>query len=208
MNRFLIVFLVVLGIGVCGDGWAVSKAPREVGGFVLGKAISDFADVVDMDTALPIRYQEYLTEVEIRDQPGFKSGLIAYGTCASPGRIVRIKLKYADSSKKFYEALLNRMISRYGEPDEWRGDPFHVVLAWKWAFVGPDGKRISMILQHNTLDMEQKMGNSIKLTCSTLLEEEQACFKKRFPDRHRHPGTAEGRGKGLGRASWDRFVPQ
>ncbi len=76
---------------------------------------------VIMDTALPVRYAENIEEVEIKFTRGFKSGLIAYGTCARPGNIVRIKLKYGDSSKQFYKDLLKRFKKRFGEPDEYRG---------------------------------------------------------------------------------------
>ena len=87
-------FFIVAGI-------AFAEAPHQVGGFVLNQNIKKFEDRVIMDTALPVRHAENIEEVEIKFTQGFKSGLIAYGTCARPGNIVRIKLKYADSSKKF-----------------------------------------------------------------------------------------------------------
>ena len=59
-----------------------------------------------METALPVRYYESFQEVEIKPVEGFKSGLIGYGTCQKPGLIVRIKLKYEDSSKSFFKKLL------------------------------------------------------------------------------------------------------
>ena len=83
-------------------GMTLAETPNQVGGFVLDQDIKKFEDRVIMDTALPVRYAENIEEVEIKFTQGFKSGLIAYGTCARPGHIVRIKLKYADSSKKFY----------------------------------------------------------------------------------------------------------
>ena len=87
-------------------GITLAGAPHEVGGFVLDRNIEIYKDRVIMDTALPVRYAENMEEVEIKFTDGFKSGLIAYGTCARPGHIVRIKLKYADSSKDFYKDLL------------------------------------------------------------------------------------------------------
>ena len=86
------------------------EAPHGVAGFVLGEDIAGVAEQLQMDTALPLRYQEYLEEIEIAPQPGYKSGLIAYGTCANPGRIVQIKLKYRDASRAFYDALIERVL--------------------------------------------------------------------------------------------------
>ena len=123
-----------------------------------------------METSLPIRHMESTREVEIKPIKGFKNGLIAYSTCAAPNRIVRIKLKYSDSSKTFYEKLKKHIDARFGKCDEYRGDPFHIVVAWKWSFIDKDNNKISLILQHNTRDEEEKMGNSIKLTMTNLLE--------------------------------------
>ena len=99
---------------------------------------------------------ENIEEVEIKPITGIKSGLIAYATCTAPGHIVRIKLKYKDASKKFYESLLKRIKKKFGDPDEYRGDPFQVLIGWKWSFVDKDGRRISMTLQHNSMDTEEK----------------------------------------------------
>ncbi len=123
--------------GVC----LAAEAPHQVAVFVLNRDIADFKDYVIMETALPIRYMENIEEVEIRPIEGIKSGLIAYATCTAPGHIVRIKLKYEDSSKDFFENLLKQIKKKYGEPDEYRGDPFHILIAWKWSFIDKDGNR-------------------------------------------------------------------
>ena len=162
--------------GVC-----LAQVPHQVGGFTLGTNIADSKDRVKMETALPIRYNTFLHEVEIKPSEGFKSGLIAYGTCAEPGRIVRIKLKYADSSKQFYEALLKHFKKKFGEPIEYRGDSFQVVIAWKWSFVDKNYNRISLTLMHNSRDEEEKMGNAVKLTVHNFIEKERRCFEKKQP---------------------------
>lgn len=186
----------------------LAQPPQKVGGFVLGGNIADYEDTLEMQTTLPIRYREYLREVEIKKTDGFKSGLIWYGACDSPGRIVRIKLKYAQSSKKFYNKLLERFKDRFGEPAEWRGDPFHVVIAWKWSFVDTDSRRISLILQHNTMDQEEKMGNAVKMTMTDLIEKEQRCYQKKHPG-HRRPGEGrKHRKKGKAPLDWDLFIPR
>ena len=153
--------------------------PHEVGGFVLGEDIASYADKVQMNSALPIRYEPYLVEVETVEDAQFKSGLITMGQCNRPGRILRIKMKYADSTAEYFEQLLNKFKDRFGDPGEWRGDPFHIVKAWKWSFTDEKGDRISLTLQHNVKDQEEKMGNSVKLTLTSQIEKEQQCYEKK-----------------------------
>ncbi len=189
-------------------GISLAQAPHQVAGFTLGRDIAEYTEMVEMDTALPIRHMKYLKEVEIKEMEGFKSGLIWYGTCARPGQIVRIKLKYADSTKKFYTKLLERFKERFGEPGEWRGDAFRVVIAWKWSFTDSENNHISMILQHNTKDEEEKKGNAVKLTVWNLIEEERGCFEKKRPESQREPRKHGHGKKGEGPVNWDRFVPR
>lgn len=187
--RMRLTFLIsapALLLATAFAGVHAADVPREIAGFALGTPISQYESRLRMQTALPIRYRECFEEVEIKETPGFKSGLIAYGTCAKPGHILRIKLKYSDYSKRFYDRLLAEFREKFGEPDKWRGDPFQVLIAWKWGFNDPEIGRISMILQHNTKDEHQKIGNSIKLTAHDMMDEEIACFREnrdRYPDR-------------------------
>lgn len=103
------------------------------------------------------------------------------------------------------DARQGPLVCRFGEPDKWRGDPFHVVVAWKWSFVDKDGNDISLILQHNNRDEEEKMGNSIKLTMWNLMQAEERCFEKQStenlkPDYSRYHENAP--------IDWDRFIPR
>jgi hypothetical protein len=178
MNKLSLYFTVLIPLFFSGVCFA-AEAPHEIAGFVLGKNIDEVKDRLDMSTNLPLRRRESLREVEINKTEGFKSGLITYGTCVDPGQIVRIKLKYAESSKKFYKTLLKRFKKRFGEPSEWRGDPFHIFLDWKWSFTDKDGNRISLHLQHNSKDAEEKIGNAVKLTSRTGLEGEWKCHEEK-----------------------------
>jgi hypothetical protein len=201
------IILTVFGVLLLFSQACLAQAPRQIAGFVLGGNFSDFKEKLRMETVLPIRYREYLKEVEIKPIEGFKSGLVWFGTCNEPNRIVRIKLKYADSSKKFYSKLLERFKQRFGEPDEWRGDPFHVVIAWKWSFIDSNRNPISMILQHNTLDAEEKKGNALKMTLTDLINQEHLCHEKKYPreGQARKKRRKRARGKGV---NWDLFVPR
>ena len=184
-----------------------AQTPSQIGGFMLGGNISDYKDRVKMETAMPIRYASYLTEVETIPMEGFKTGLVTFGNCAVPGQIVRIKLKYENPAKKFYEALLKHYKTRFGEPQEWRGDPFHVLIAWKWSFNDSQNNRISMILQHNTKDEEEKLGNAVKITLTNLLEQERICFEKKYPDSQSEAPRQQAEKK-PGPVNWDRLLPK
>lgn len=196
--NIIICFLMVENVG--------AQAPTEIAGFGLGKNISEYEEMVRMETMLPIRYAEFLKEVEIHNISGYKSGLITYGDCAVPGRILRIKLKYADSSRQFYNDLLDRYRKRFGKPDRWRGDPFHVLVAWKWSFTDKEGNRISMILQHNIEDTTRKLGNAVKLSVLNFEEEEIRCFEKKESEIRVHE-KEQGQKVGA-EQNWDLFIPR
>ena len=200
-------FVLTLSLFMVG-GISYADAPHQIGGFALNQDIKKFEDRVIMDTALPVRYAENFEEVEIKFTRGFKSGLIAYGTCDQPGHIVRIKLKYADSSKKFYQNLLKQFKKRFGEPDEYRGDPFKILEAWKWSFVDRQNHRISLILQHNTKDEEEKMGNSVKLTDTTQMEKDLLCYKNKQLDYRERLRRREWKTVKPEKGGWELFVPR
>ena len=134
--------------------------------------------------------------------------MIAYATCAAPGQIARIKLKYKDSSKAFFEKLIKKIKKKYGEPDQYRGDPFHILISWKWSFVDDDGNRISLTVQHNSMDTEEKMGNAIKLTSSNLIEEDQRCFKTKGLDKRHNLRQKKWKLMTPELTGWDLFMPQ
>ena len=196
------VFLLFIGICFAGD------APHQIAVFKLNTNIAESKDYVIMETALPIRHMENIEEVEIKPIEGIKSGLIAYATCTAPGHIVRIKLKYKDSGKKFYEQLFKRIKKKYGEPDEYRGDPFQIALSWKWSFTDKDNNRISMTLQHNSMDTEEKRGNSIKLTMRNLIEEDMNCYKIKALDQRAKLRQRDWKVMSPGLSGWELYVPR
>jgi hypothetical protein len=177
-----IIFCVLLILSLSGLNSVRADAPHELAGFVLGGYMDDFKDQIASDTVIPVRYLESLKEVEAKEIKGFKTGLVTYATCIGPSRIVRLKFKYADKSKRFYDELLQRYREKLGKPDEWRGDPFHIVIAWKWRFTDNDNNRISLILQHNTRDEEETQGTAVKMTMWNLMLEEDRCFEKKHPE--------------------------
>ena len=182
---------------------AQAKFPLHIGGFTLGDDFTHYPHLINMETCRKILFNQFLGEGEIMPQPGFKSGLIAYGLCDTPNKIVRIKLKYADSSKTFFNTLFNRYKQQLGTPLEYKGDPFQTLIAWKWSFTNEKNETISLTLQHNTMDTDEKMGNAVKLSLTSQIEKERECFKARFPKKSSHPDLPVTPSKEL----WDLFVP-
>jgi hypothetical protein len=185
-----------------------ADAPHQIAVFKLNGDIADIKNYVIMETALPTRYMENIEEVEIKPLDGIKTGLIAYATCAAPGHIVRIKLKYDDSSEDFYKKLFAKIKAKYGEPDEYRGDPFHILISWKWSFVDKDGSRISMTLQHNSMDTEEKLGNAIKLTLTSLMEEDQHCYDVKGMDSLDKLRRQDSKAMATGLTGWNLYMPR
>jgi len=177
------------GIADAGD----TPVPGEINGFRLGASIDEY----DF-----IKYQNYMREVVIDDLGGFRRGTLTYGTCERPGEIIRIKLKYKDSSTKFYEELLKRYTQRFGKPDDFIGDTFGIVISWKWRFTDKDGNAVTMILQHNKKDQKETMGNMVKLAMPGRIEAERKCFLTACEkDKIACPVS-------MMEENWDNFVPK
>jgi hypothetical protein len=117
-------------------------------------------------------------------------------------------MKYADASRSFYDALLARVERRFGKPTAYDGDPFHIVIEWKWSFVDADGNQITLYLSHNSRDTEEKFGNAVKLTLANGVDEERQCFlagkpQQREPKTPPHPPL-----KAMTAEDWKQFIPQ
>jgi hypothetical protein len=208
MNRFMFFSILVAIVLLFPSHASADKAPSRIAGITLGEQIAMFVDLVKMETSIVLRDRKYLREVNIREIDGYKSGTVDFGNCSKPGQIVRIKLKYEYEDKNFYDDLLEKFKKKFGEPDEWRGDPFHVIIAWKWSFRDENGNSISLILQHSR-DEEYKWGNSIKLTNTTLMEQERLCYEKR----NQEEGVSEesksaSKRRKLSEKDYQRFIPQ
>ena len=208
MNRCRFFPILVAVILLFPSHASADKAPSKLAGITLGDQIAMVVDLLKMETSIVLRDRQYLREVDIQEIDGYKSGTVDFGNCSKPGQIVRIKLKYEYEDKNFYDDLLEKFIKKFGEPDEWRGDPFHVIIAWKWSFKNERGDSISLILQHSR-DEEYKWGNSVKLTNTTLMEEERLCYEKKNKDQggSEESKSASKRRK-LSEKDYQRFIPE
>lgn len=150
--------------------------PTSLGGITLGEDISSIHDICRMHTEIPLSQERHLMEVQLvpHHAPGIKSGAVAYANCDQVGRIVRIKLKFDNDTKDFFDNLLKRYQSRFGKPLEWRGDPFQTVMSWKWTFRNEGGEQVNLELTHSR-DEDYKTGNFVKITLRSLWVSEDAC---------------------------------
>ncbi|MBI4805283.1 MAG: hypothetical protein HY795_08605 [Desulfovibrio sp.] len=157
-------------------------APLELGGIRLGASIQEYPGKIatkESDTDLN---RQYLSTMALMPVPGFRSGYVTSGTCDSPGRIARIKMNYDDDSMAFYEKLLTALKSRYGEPKQWRGNPFGNLRIWKWSLKDQNLGDISIILQrYSGEDDSFTKGNSIRIAATGLLEKEHECYRRKHP---------------------------
>lgn len=199
-TSILLALLILLAVPLA----AQADAPRRLVGFTLGDNVSLYDDLVLKDSAVPIHDEPYLSEVDLKHYalPGISDGTLLYGNCASPGKLVRVKLRLTDNSRDFFEKLLITYKTKFGEPDVWRGDAFHNRIFWKWSFKEPDGTNISVILGHSK-DPEDKPGNSIKFTLRSAWEAEMACYHKKGQS-PKKGGKTEPSGKG----TIEDFVPR
>lgn len=178
-----------------------SPAPKTLAAYTLGRNVSEFTDHLDMGSDQTIWNQEWFKQVEVKGQPGFEGGYLIYGNCLEPGRVLRIKLKYADDSLGFFDRLQKALQDRYGQ-GEWRGDPFGTLRTWKWGFTDERGDSISLILQHYSgEETSYTDGNSIRLANRTAMLREKACGESRPNDK----GTGQAAG---GVPSFDWYLPR
>lgn len=145
------------------------KVPSEVGGFALGSDVNDYPDVMNTN---------FLKEMVVTDRHGFRKGVISYGICQYTDKILKIQLKYEDRSKEYFKKLLKRYKKEYGPPHEWKGDSFGILHVWKWHFVDEEKREVSLVLQHNLRNPNETIGNMVKLTYPTMIEDERVCFNQ------------------------------
>jgi len=142
----------------------------------------------------------------VTDWHGFRKGIISYGICYNPGIIVKMRMKYENSTKKFFNTLMKRYKKKFGTPTEWKGDSFGIKHIWKWKFKDNEGNIVNLILQHNLQDHNDNIGNMIKLSYPEFVEQERICFINHCDESK----TTEQKKqiKALKDTDWDYLIPK
>jgi hypothetical protein len=182
---------------LCSSIVAEDQIPNEVGGFTLGSDISEYPEAMNSN---------YLKEMVVTDWHGFRKGVISYGVCKYPDKIVKIDLKYDDQSKEYFLKLLSEYKKRFGAPDEWKGDSFGILHIWKWHFVDKDKRNVSLLLQHNLRNPNEAIGNVVKLSYQDMIEEERICFNQMCEDQKSEQDKA--RIEEIKKPDWQFLVPR
>lgn len=200
--------ILVFSAALLAGGVSFAQAPHTIAGITLGNNISHYKNMLQTDSAMPIRHMEYLTEIEMKPFDGYKSGYIFYGNCDVPGRIIKVKLKFDREDREFFDQLLELYRKRFGKTCEYKGDPFRAFIVWKWSFKDENNNTISLILQHNSVDEDEfTSGNSVKLSITNLMEKERLCYEKAHPE-EREPAKAPSGGKTTTEQDMKKFVPE
>lgn len=176
------VFCLALVLGWTGAALA-ANAPLELAGLRLGDTVAAASGrLLDGGRNRECR-RSGLSTISVAPVAGFRSGYVYVGECAVPGRIVRIKMHYADDSLEFFNTLLAALKKRYGEPATWRGNAFGTLRTWKWGLAAPDGRHVSVILMHYAGDDGAfTQGNSIRIAVPDWVRREYQCHEaKKLP---------------------------
>lgn len=176
---------------------AAVEVPHKIAGIELGTSVEAYPD---------FEFSNFLKEIVVMDWHGFRKGVISYGICHSPGVIVRLQMKYEDSSKEFFDTLFKRYKQKFGTPSIWKGDSFGIKHIWKWQFVDDQGRQVNMILQHNLQDENASIGNQVKLYLPELMEEEHLCFLRECEEAEN--SEALRRKQELKKSGWEYLIPQ
>lgn len=185
----LISFLVVRTEAV--------EVPHSVGGITLGTTIESYPEIIRTN---------FLKEVVVTDQNGFRKGVISYGACLHKDVILKMDMKYKDKSKKFYKRLLKEFSRKFGDPDSWEGDSFGILYLWKWRFIDKEGDKVTLSLQYNGKNSYETIGNMVKLSYPEKIEEERLCFIDMCEQLDE--GRKAEQKKGQKEVDWSSLIPQ
>jgi hypothetical protein len=194
--------LIVLAVLFATSASAADGFPKSIAGFTLGESVERYGQYCRMEQSVPVSDAPFLSEVLVKPDvlPGVRGGSLAFGNCRNQGSLVRVKLKFNDRGKGFFDKLYDRYENAFGEPDKYLGDAFKNVIAWLWLFRNDKGEEVSLVLMWSR-DKEVRPGVSIKMTHRTLMDAEYECYMERFGD------GPSGSGKSAIR-SLDAYVPR
>ncbi|ADU61298.1 MAG: hypothetical protein KUA35_00085 [Pseudodesulfovibrio sp.] len=183
-SAFIILALILLSAPCL----AAEPLPLTLSVFTLGKDVDLYQSYCDGSQGLSQTDIPFLSETNLRADsvPGVRGGSLTHGNCLGDRKLLRVKLKFHDTSQKFFNALLKEYTKQFGEPDSYQGDTFKNVIAWQWNFAR--GKEAVSLLLMWSRDKEMRPGVSIKMTLESLLDAEYDCYKAAFDKQEKDQG--------------------
>lgn len=200
MKTSVLGYLQIIGLLIFSTTIAhanTAQVPISIAGISLGSDVTSYPAIIDSN---------FMKEVVVTDWHGFRKGTISYGICLNVDTILKIDMKYEDKSKKFFNTLLAKIKTQYGEPDTWSGDSFGVKHIWKWGFTDKDNNRVSLKLQYNSKDSNETIGNVIKLAYPDKIAAERRCFMEMCHESRQQLDVA--RLEELKKSDWSHLIPE
>lgn len=159
---------------------ASAETPTSLGGVTLGEPVAKAKGRVKIHKAQTVAGSPWVRRMPVAGDKFYSGGYVLVGTCAAPGVVTRVKMRYRDDSMEFFRKVSGEMLSRYGDPTEYKGDLEGRTMGNKWGFSDARLKPISLIVQRTEgEDPELGEGTTAKLTNWGLLEAERACWQDR-----------------------------
>ncbi|CAG36487.1 hypothetical protein [Desulfotalea psychrophila] len=165
LSFFSLIFVLAFAQTVFSE-----EVPEKISVFSLGSLIASYE--------CPM-YNNYLSTKVVPMTGVFRKASLYSGTCKSPGEILKMKFKYRDRSRKFFNALHEKIAEQYDQKGVWEGDSFGILSVWKWHFIDKDGQSVSLAIEYNEKNTELSMGTVIKLAYPVRIEEEKLCIIKK-----------------------------
>lgn len=157
-----------------------ADAPSRLAGIGLGDEAAALKGRVKAASARVLDDTPWLRRIRVAPDKFFSGGYVLVGTCAAPGRVLRVKVRYRDDSLEFFRKISGEMLATYGDPAEYKGETDGRIMGNKWSFSDPWLRPVSLILQRiEGQDPEAGHGNTVKLTNWGMLEAERACWQER-----------------------------
>jgi hypothetical protein len=180
LARLLLVLLLAVPAGLAGSAARAADPPLTLSGITLGEEAARHKDRLQPAKERVVEGAPWLRRIPVKDDRYFTGGYVLVGACATPGRVVRIKMHYRDPSLDFFRSISGDLLRRYGDPTEYKGDFDGRTMGNKWSFSDGQTRPMSLILQRSEAeDPEIGTGNTIKLTNWGLLEAERTCWQER-----------------------------
>ena len=159
---------------------ASAETPTELAGITLGEPVGKAKGRIQAKKVRPVSDAPWMQRLPVGGDKFFSGGYVLVGTCAAPGTVARIKMRYRDGGLDFFRTISGEMLKRYGDPTQYKGDLEGRTMGNKWAFSDARLRPVSLILQRTEgEDPELGAGNTLKLTNWGLLEAERACWQER-----------------------------
>lgn len=183
MKKLLIACIILAGLAVTAAH--AEEPPSTLAGITLGDDFAKYEELCRMEF-----YGNSSDILFLKDAPlkhgaihGVRGGDIYTATCAHPNKVVRIKLKFVDRSKRLFDDLLKRYKKKYGDPDSYKGDAFRNVIVWEWII--KNGERTVNLSLTYSVDPEFRPGVTVKMTDVTLLQDDYKCYLSKTPPKKR-----------------------